>query len=469
VSECQTAPVDARQSSPTGLRAGPASSGTCTHSPALTLTLFAGGGLPRHGLLMRLGRECLPRHRQAPASEFSTLAQRAPIALLFLALFNSILGLSILFPILGPLGRQLGLNEVHIGWLSSGYSLMQLLASPWWGRRSERIGRRPVLLTGIFGFCIGFGSFGIVAWLGTRGILTGTALFAALLACRVVGGALSAATLPTAQAYVADVTPRERRTSGMALIGAAFGLGIVFGPAIGAGLAHFGLLTPVFVSAAVALLNGVFVYGMLPEPERREVVADASPRSSLAVAWPLLLVGLGLTLSTVALEQTVAFLYQDVLHLSAQSAARHVGIALALYGVAAVLSQGVLARRSHVPPTQLLLISLPLTALGLTCTALSHQFWTLTGSLVLQGLGSGLAMPALAAALSLEVGDDRQGEVAGLNSSAQALGRTLGPLLGTALYAAHHRTPYWAGAALAGLLWIALLLRPGRLARPQPN
>ncbi len=395
-----------------------------------------------------------------------TLPRRSPTILLFLALFNSILGLSLLFPILGPLGRQLGLDEVHIGWLNSAYSLMQLLASPWWGKRSERVGRRPVLLTGIFGFAVGFGAFGAVAWLGTQGLLRGYALFFALLCCRILTGALSAATMPTAQAYIADITPRERRTSGMAMVGAAFGLGVVFGPALGAGLAHFGLLVPIFVSASVALINGVFVLSSLPEPTRHETHVGVTTRSSFALTWPLLVIAFGATLSVVSLEQTAAFLFQDVLKLTAQDAARHVGMALALYGVAAVISQGGIARRVRVAPIRLLLVSLPVTVLGLTCVALANRFVTLTGAMMLLGLGTGLTMPALAAALSLEVGDDKQGEVAGLNSSAQALGRTLGPLVGTALYSAHHRTPYWGGAALALVLWLVLALHR---ARPSPT
>ena len=112
----------------------------------------------------------------------------SPLALLFLTLFNSVLGLSILFPILGPLGRALGLTEVQVGLFSTGYALMQFLLSPYWGRRSER-GRKPVLLVGILGFAASFLLFGVFALLGERGLVPPGLLFFLLLLARLLGGA----------------------------------------------------------------------------------------------------------------------------------------------------------------------------------------------------------------------------------------------------------------------------------------
>jgi len=172
-----------------------------------------------------------------------------PKALLFIALFNSILGLSVLFPILAPLGRQLGLGELEVGALSTGYSLMQFLSAAYWGRKSEEKGRKPVLLVGIIGFAVTFLLFALVCEAGLRGWLDHYSLFGLLLATRLFGGLLSSATFPTAQAYMADITDREDRTSGMALIGAAFGLGIIFGPAIGGFLSRWGYGVPGFAAA----------------------------------------------------------------------------------------------------------------------------------------------------------------------------------------------------------------------------
>lgn len=384
--------------------------------------------------------------------------------LLFLTLFNSILGLSILFPILGPLGRSLGLTEPQVGAFSTAYALMQFLLAPHWGRRSER-GRKPVLLLGILGFATSFFLFGLFALLGLKGALTGWALFLALLLARLLGGAFSSATLPTAQAYVADVTGREERTAGMALLGAAFGLGVIVGPALGAGLASlFGLLAPVFFSAGLALLNALFVHLALPESRGGR---EGAPSGRLSPwdprIFPLLLLGFALNLSSVALEQTVAFLFQDRLGLDVLRTAQQVGLALFFYGLVAVFIQGFLVRALRPPPRRLLLLGLPVGLLGFLVLAFGQGFWALTLGLVLQGAGQALAAPGVTAALSLAVGEEEQGAVAGLSSAAQALGRMLGPLIGTGLYRLAPEGPYLLGAFLLLLALLGLRGLKGRL------
>jgi MFS family permease len=392
-----------------------------------------------------------------------------PMVLLFVTLFNSILGLSVLFPILGPLGRQLGLSDVQVGALSTGYALMQLVTATFWGRQSDRRGRKPILLVGIVGFAVTFFAFGLVARVGLHGALAGWPLFGALLLTRVVGGAFSSATLPTGQAYAADISGRESRTSAMAVIGMAFGLGIIFGPAIGAGLSALfeDLLAPVYFSAGVAVLNAIFVALRLPEPERHAEGARPAPQRTLARRlWPLLAVGLVATVSSVSMQQTVAFYFQDRLGLDELHTARVVGSALAAYGVVAVLAQGFIVRRFRWPPRLLLHAGLPLSAVGLVLFVFATSFATLTSALVLQGLGQGLLLPGVTAALSLGVDEHEQGSVAGLNSAAQGLGRTVGPLLGTSLYELRHELPYAVGATLLGLVLLAVLSRPSIAAAP---
>jgi MFS family permease len=388
-----------------------------------------------------------------------------PLSLLFLTLFNSILGLSVLFPILGPLSRELGLSEVQVGLFSTGYALMQFVLAAYWGRRSEVVGRKPILLLGIVGFAVSFFLFAFFAWLGYQEVLLGWGLFGAMLMARLLGGAFSSATLPTAQAYLADITPREGRTQNFAVLGAAFGLGVIFGPAIGAGLAHFGLLAPVVFSAGLALLNAVFVWWVLPESRRLEARPAVPPR----VSWtdprilPLLGVGLTINLASIAMEQTIAFLYQDRLSLSPGQAAQTVGVALVIFGLVGVLVQGFWVRKVKWPPRALLALGLPLLLLGYLGLVFAPNFLWLTASLVLLGLGS-MVSSGLAAAQSLAVSDDEQGAVAGLSSAAQALGRMLGPLVGTTLYGLSPAYPYAFSALLIGLALVFFLSRP-QLAR----
>jgi MFS family permease len=385
---------------------------------------------------------------------------RRPLGMLFFALFNSVMGLSILFPVLAPLGRKLGLSEFQVGSLSAAYAGMQLLASPVWGRQSERRGRKPILLLGICGFAASFYLFALAAELGLRQKLPHIALYAALLGARLVGGTFSSATMPTAQAYVADVTERSDRTSGMAVIGAAFGLGIIVGPGIGAGLAHFGLLTPVYASASLAVVNALFVWWRLPEPERASRTETQSHRPGPRRWLPLLALALLITLAAVSMEQTIAFSIQDRLHLSAEGTPRQVGIALVVYGLVAVFVQGFLVRRFGWSPRTLLRLGAPIAAVGLVGLAFAQHFPLLTAALAVQGCGQGLALPGITSAISLEAPDDLQGVAAGYNSSAQALGRLLGPLIGTGLYQWRPPAPYLLGAAFLLVVVITLALRP---------
>jgi MFS family permease len=363
-------------------------------------------------------------------------------ALLFFALFNSIVGFSILFPILAPLSRTLGLSEVEVGWLATSYSLMQFFASPYFGKLSERRGRKRVLLLGVMGFSISFASFGVIASIGATGALGHASLFGLLLAARSLGGLLSAATLPAAQAYIADLTERNERVSGMALVGAAFGLGIIFGPVIGALLSHFGLLVPIWTSTALALVNGIYIAARLPDTHPRAAAERIRGDGVIRRLMPVLSVAFVTVLASVAMEQTIAFLFQDTLRLDARSAARHVGLALGVYGCSAVLAQGLVVRRVKWSALALIRLGVGIGIVGFAGLVAAKSFGLLTCAMAVQGFGYGLAMPGISALLSISVDENEQGEAAGLNSSTQALGRTIGPLLGTSLYKIEPHLPY---------------------------
>lgn len=378
------------------------------------------------------------------------------MGLLFFALFNSILGLSVLFPVLGPLGRSLSLSETEIGLVSTGYALTQLVCAPFWGRMSETRGRKPVLLVGIVGYALGFAGFGVVATLGQRGVLEHGWLVAALVGSRLLGGALSSATLPTAQAWAADLSEAKDRTAAMGIVGAAFGLAVIFGPALGAGVAHFfGLLAPVWVSVVFALANAVLVSLRLPEPARKGPRATEPPALlPIAKKVPsLLAVGFVATLSSVAMEQTIAFTFEDRLGLTHDETPLWVGAGLVAYGIVAVFAQGFLVRRYRLAPRTLVLSGLPIAMIGMGMLVFASSFPFLVVALTVQGLGQGLVLPGVTSALSLRAGEGEQGAVAGVNASAQGLARLAGPLVGTQLYAISGALPY---EVAVGLLLLAL-------------
>jgi MFS family permease len=383
--------------------------------------------------------------------------------LLFVTIFNSILGLTVLFPIIGPLGRELGLGETQIGAMSTSYALMQLLMSAWWGRKSETAGRKKILLVGVIGFAVAFGLFGAVAEIGRAGLVPNLVLFALMLVARFVGGAFASAMLPTAQAYAADLTSRENRTSGMAVIGAAFGLAIIFGPVIGGVLAHFfGLTAPIWFATVFGMLNALLVWRRLPEPPARaaSVEAPAGLRDVAQRAWPLLAVAAVATGATVLMEQTIAFLMEDRLHLTHDETPTWMAGGLFVYGVVAVAVQGGLVRRVRVAPTTLVTLGLPITIAGLLTLMIAHDYAWMVVGMALQGFGQGLALPGVTSAMSLAVGEHEQGAVAGLGNSAQGMGRLVGPLVGTSLYELHRQLPYATGAVLIGVVLLFVIASP---------
>ncbi|MFW8626039.1 MFS transporter [Deinococcus sp. ME38] len=403
-----------------------------------------------------------------PASPTPGAATGRTRLTLFFTIFIAMLGLSVLFPIIAPLGRQLGLTETQTGWFSTGYSLMQFVFSPIWGNRSERHGRRPILILGLVGFSISFGLFGLLAELGLQGVLSGTLLFALLVASRLIGGMLSSATLPTAQAMMADLSDKNDRAASLGLIGAAFGLGVVFGPAIGALLSTISLTAPIYFSTALGLITALVAWRTLPETRRPGTPEPAagSRRALLRQgAIPLFLAISALsTLASVGMEQTIGFYVQDTLNLTPEGAARTVGGMLTIFGLVAALVQGGAIRplAKRLPTTPLVAAGLLIMAAGMFLLPTGQSFWPITLALAVIGIGSAILSPSLSAALSLSVNEDQQGAVAGLNSSALALGRMTGPLIGTGLYqTAGHAAPYLlSGGVLTALLIWTLISRP---------
>jgi MFS family permease len=347
---------------------------------------------------------------------------------------------------------------------------MQVVFAPMWGRLSETHGRKPILLVGVTGYGLGFAIFGVVATLGARHALGHGALLGGLLGARLLGGALSSATLPIAQAWAADLSERAHRAAAMGIIGAAFGLAMVFGPAIGAACAHvFGLLAPVWLSLGLALVNVALVATTLREPPRKREVEAATELLPVARKVPALLaVAFVATFSSVAMEQTISFAFEDRLHLAHEETPTWVGLGLVAYGLVAVFAQGLLVRRLRIAPRTLMLAGLPIAFVGMSLLSFVQTYPLLVLALSLQGLGQGLVMPGVSSALSLRVGDGEQGAVAGLTSAALGVGRLLGPVLGSHLYGLSGALPYQVSSALIALVLLFLLAARDVAAHHEP-
>lgn len=353
----------------------------------------------------------------------------AKLGILFLTIFIDLLGFGLIIPALPFYAESYGASYIVIGLLSASYSLMHFLFSPLWGRLSDRIGRRPVMLIGLAGSAVAFLMFGLAK-----------SLFM-LFAARLLSGILSSATLPTAQAYIADTTSVEDRAKGMGLIGAAFGLGFIFGPALGGVLTKYGYGFPALVASGLSTLNFIWAVWKLPETLTR--TSHESERKLLSMtalrdvfSLPMLAVLVGIFFVQVyafsQMEATFALFSEHRLGLDAV----HVGWILTEVGVISAIIQGgmmgKLVRRfgeAKLARTGLVVMAVGLIATGLVMTTLQMIL-----AVPLLAVGSALTTPTLTALISKSAPPEKQGLTMGTSQSLGALARVLGPPSGTGLF-----------------------------------
>jgi MFS family permease len=385
-----------------------------------------------------------------------------PTPVVISALLIVYMGLGVLNPLLAPMVRELGLSEIQGGLLITTASLMFTIGSPFWGGRIGRWGYKTVLLLSLCGFSVGYGIFAFVMHLGISGAITPLAAFVALLGARGLAGFLMSGTPVTAQAYIVSVTSGAERTSGIALLGAANGVGFIAGPILGALLVGFGLVAPIAAAALLPLLAAVLIATQLREPAQRKDVAFVQPRLSPRDAriWPWLLVGFTVIAALVGVQVTAGFLFQDRLGLTPQATAVAVSTALVAVGITNLISQLGIVRVLRPPPLLLLRIGLPIAAVGFFALAGATTFPLLIASFVVAGLGLGLALPGYTAAVTLEVQSHEQGRAAGLTTAAQGLGSVVGPLLATSLYQLRQDLPYLLSFSLLVAVALAVWLHP---------
>lgn len=381
---------------------------------------------------------------------------RAARLVLFLTVFVDLLGFGIVIPFLPMFARKMGVGAVGIGMVLSTYSLMQLICAPVLGRISDRIGRRPIIMIGLAGSSIGYLMYGFAG------------SFATLLLSRAIHGAC-AATISTAQAYVADTTTGEDRAKGMGLIGAAFGLGFVLGPAIGGLLGLASLRVPVFFSAVLCTGNFVFAAMKLPEshPPHPGAKIELARIAAPIIALPRELIrhrlsemfaaAFAMTFALASLEATFALMIPRVYGYGAAG----VGALLALAGVAQAIAQGYLLGKIVKVIGELTLVRIGLVAMiaGLAPMGSIASHTALFAMLVLLSAGYGFASPSIASLISRNTAHHHQGEVLGVSQSAQSLARIVGPLAGGMLYEiAGAAAPYVIGA-IAAAMALALTAR----------
>lgn len=369
------------------------------------------------------------------------------------------MGFGLIIPIQPFLAESFGAGAIQVTWLGASFSLMQFVFAPFWGKLSDRYGRRPILLA-----TIGISALGYALFASAQSL---TVLFFA----RILAG-FGAANLGTLQAVIADVTPPEDRSKGMGLIGVAFGFGFIFGPALGGFLSAWGLHMPAVFASGLCVLNGALAYWLVPETRVRgtapsklarmrisfDSLRQACSRQSVAVI-----------LSTFLLYAAAFSMMEQILGLfieahwademlaadRAATAARLTAYVLITVGVAAAFTQGLwigkLTRRfgeRRVLTSGLILVSISLAAIPMVA---GFPFWMMLMVGVVLAIGSGLVNPSLLSLLSQSTGADDQGEVLGLGQSLSALGRVLGPGVAGLFFTWGSGIPFYVSAAIVVL------------------
>lgn len=365
------------------------------------------------------------------------------LAVLWLAIFLVMMGFGIVLPVLQFYARDVGATPFEIGLLATSYAFMQFLFAPVWGGLSDRIGRKPVFSVGLVGYAVSFVVFGLSheVW--------------QLFLARILGGVLSAATLPTAMAYISDTTSEEERGSGMGFMGAAMGLGFTIGPGVGGVLGHYSLTLPFFVGAGLAIATLGLSWGALPEPPAR---AAAAPRGSrlealgralsgpLALFYLVTLVG---AFALAGLEATYALFAQDRLHLTSTGGAGAIGVVFVVVGlVQAAILGGLVGRLiNRWGEDRLVWGGLILAAAGYFLIALTSNEATLALYAAIAGAGHALIRPSVASLISKRT-TAGQGLSIGIMDSFDSLGRILGPAWGGWAYHLGITLPYLSAGAI---------------------
>ncbi len=388
-----------------------------------------------------------PNSKEAEESNSKILS-----GLMLIILFVS-MGQSVYWQTMPIIGREFNFSEIEINTLVSISAAMFIVFTPFWGRLSDRIGRKAVLLIGLSGYVLSNLIFLYSASLGLIGYVTGFSLLMILLMARIVNSAIGAASRPASGAYVADVTSEEDRSSGMGKFGAANNIGTILGPVLvgslvglnifGINIPQFGLLTPLIVMSILMAIAAVFVYIFLPSGDS---VSEAETNGSGIVFDRnlKLLLAIGVIIFTAfALVQSItAFYIQDRFAYNLDETAKTTALLLGTMAFMAIISQLTIVQKYKGSPLNLIKFSLPLFILSCLFIIFSPNFLFLYAGMAFMGLGMGLASPGYTSAASLNADKDKQGAAVGLAMVAPGIGFALGPLLSGFLYSSSMNLPF---------------------------
>jgi len=383
-----------------------------------------------------------PRAGEAVA-QAEAPAARSLLAVLFGVVIVDLVGFGVVMPILPFYAHEHGASATELGFVFTAYAAAQFLCAPLWGRLSDRVGRRRVMLCTIAGTAVALLSLGLAGSL------------AAIFAARILAGGF-AANIGVASAYIADVTSEQERTRWMGMLGASFGVGFVLGPALGGLLAPFGHAVPLLAAAGLAAANFAFALVALREPPRHAPAAGeaAAPRRRAVLRDPLVrrlcLVNLAFSLGVTQLETMFAFFMKD------RFGYGELDVGLLLAGMAVLMGGiqggGMRALAARFPERTLITAGGLLLALGFAALPRAFSLAALLAALVAAAVGRAIFQPSLMGMTSLAAAAGERGAVMGTFQAAAAIARVAGPLAAGWLYDRDLAGPFWVAAALSLLV-----------------
>jgi DHA1 family multidrug resistance protein-like MFS transporter len=382
-----------------------------------------------------------------------------PLFLLSFNLFIIMVGIGLVIPILPFYVEKFGADAATLGFLVAVFALMQFFFAPIWGRLSDRIGRKPLITLGLFGFALAefIFAFATDLWM--------------LFLSRIIAGIFGAAIMPSAMAYVSDVTTPDKRGQGMGYLGAAMGLGIVVGPGIGGWLSEFSLSFPFLFAGIAASLAGIVSIFVLPESLSKEAMqkttAENEKRENQFILIKKALQSpVGFLLILVFMMSFALTIFQAIFGFYALErfgyGPQEVGLIILITGIVGTITQGAAVGRlvARFGDERVVTSALLLSAFGFVIMTFANSFATVLLTTSIFFLGNSILRPSLNTFISKLAGS-KQGMVMGLNNSFMSLGNVAGPILAGYVFEYQINLPYYIGAAvmLAALIstkvWIS--------------
>ncbi len=389
-------------------------------------------------------------------SSESKKSSSMPLIILIIILVS--MGQSVYWQTMPVIGRELGFEVWQITSMVSISAAMFLFFTPYWGRLSDRKGRKIILMIGLSGYVLSTFLFIVLAYYGLNGYFSLGFLFVILLLARMVNSVVAAASRPATGAYVADITTETERTAGMGKLGAANNQGTILGPLLVAivaplladqtflsvDLQHYARLIPLGIMSALMLIGVFFVFFYLPESNNLKVNKKEENKQLLDKDLKILMLSGVLIFVAFAMTQSVtAFFIQDRFLYSPLETQTRQAWALGTLALSSILIQLTFIQKVKGPPVSLIKLSIPFFVISALLIIYSASMnWFLAG-MALMGLGMGMAAPGYTSSASLKANKNNQGAVIGLAFAAPALGFTIGPMLSGLMYEFSPTLPFW--------------------------